>query len=493
MTAHTTTLEPGRAFESFIPELADCARFVVAYQSVIQYDAATGCGLHLHCRGMANAVSTALILLLLSCFAKAEQLTLDEAVQLALQHNLEIANETLDISKSKDRSSAFRTSLFPKLSLYMLGSEQLSPIDITIPAGTLGKVPGIGALPAQDAHFNTPMQPTGFFLGRVAQPLSAIYRTRLNLKALDISTQLAQQKTRSKRQDVVRNVNQIYYNIEQVQSSLTAVEETIKLYKEVERVTQDYVARQAALDSQLLQAQVNLADAQQSELVLSNQEASAKEQLNDLLGRDVLTEFTVTPLTDRAQNPELDLASARKQALAQRPEVEQAHLKVLQSEQELAAKRAEYIPDVSAEFNTLTLLNFNSLLPSGSYSVGLSLSWEPFDWGRKKHEIGEKGSTVAQDKNTETSATRKVIMDVDDKYRQLQQSWSKLRVAKLSQRAALENLRVNQNQYEVKAALLQVVFQAQTTLSQANSEYQHGLADYWNAKAQFEHALGEDK
>jgi outer membrane protein TolC len=52
---------------------------------------------------------------------------------------------------------------------------------------------------------------------------------------------LAQQKSRSKRQDVVRNVKQLYYNIAQVQSSLVATRETIKLYKEVERLTQDYV------------------------------------------------------------------------------------------------------------------------------------------------------------------------------------------------------------------------------------------------------------
>jgi outer membrane protein len=173
--------------------------------------------------------------------------------------------------------------------------------------------------------------------------------------------------------------------------------------------------------------------------------------------------------------------------------MDQAHLKVLQSEQEVRAKKAEYIPDISAELNTITLLNFNSFLPGGTYSVGVSLSWEPFDWGRRKNEIAEKKDTVTQDKNTELSTQRKIIMDVNDKYRQIQQSWSKLKAARLSQKAALENLRVDTNQYKVQAALLKVVFQAQATLAQANSDYQHGLADYWTARAEFEHALGEDQ
>ena len=192
-------------------------------------------------------------------------------------------------------------------------------------------------------------------------------------------------------------------------------------------------------------------------------------------------------------NPEIDLVTARKKALAQRPELQEARLKTLQSEEELRAKKAEYIQDISAEFNSITLLNFSSYLPGGTYSVGVSLSWEPFDWGRKKNEIAEKRDTVAQDKNTESSTERKVIMDIDDKYRQLQQSWSKLRAAKLAQKYALENLRVDKDQYELQATLLKVVFQAQSTLAQANSDYQHGLADYWTARAEFEHALGEDK
>ncbi len=436
--------------------------------------------------------STCVLLVFLLCGGlRAEELALDQAVQLALQHNVDIANTALDVSKTRDRSKAFRSFLFPKLSFYALGSEQLTSFGFTIPAGSLGTFNG-DPIPARDKTYSTSMQPTGFLMGRVAQPLSAIYRTRLYLKALDFSTQLAREKARSKRQDVVRNVKQLYYDIEQVQSSLIATRETIELYKEVQRVTGEYVAKQAALQSDLLQAQVSLANVEQTEMALTNQEASEKEQLNDLLGRDVLTEFTVTPIGG-VQETEIDLVAARKTALAQRPEIQQAQLKTLQSEQELRAKRAEYIPDISAEFNNLTLLNFNSFLPGGTYSVGVSLSWEPFDWGRKRNEVAEKRDTVSQDTNTEASARRKVIIDVDNNYRQMQQSWSKLRVAGLSQKAATENLRVGKNQYELQAALLKVVFQAQSTLAQANSDYQHALADYWTAKANFEHALGDDQ
>ncbi|MBV8572293.1 MAG: TolC family protein [Acidobacteriaceae bacterium] len=432
------------------------------------------------------------LLSLMAAGTSAEELALDEAVHLALQHNTEIANTALDVSKANDRYAAFHTSIYPKFSVYAFGSQQLQPITATITKGSLGTYNIIGPLPANNVAYTTPMQPTGLILGSVKQPLLTLYRIHLNLDALKTNTQITAEKARSKRQEVVRNVKQLYYTIEQVQSSLAVTREAIVLYKETERLTSDYVAKQTALESELLQAQASLADAEQSELNLSNQEAKAKEQLNDLLGRDVLTEFDVTAI-DAAHEPVIDLVAARKEALVQRPELKQAQLKVVQSEQELRAKRAEYIPDLSAEFNSVSLLNFSSFLPNGSYSVGLSLSWEPFDWGRKKYEIAEKKDTVTQDKNTESSTERKVIMDVDDKYRQIQQSWAKLHTADVTQRYAKENLRVSNNQYKVQAALLKVVFQAQTTLAQANSDYQHALADFWTAQAEFEYALGEDQ
>src|SRR5690349_12531396 len=138
-----------------------------------------------------------LIAYLLGYHLRAEELPLDQAVQLALQHNVDVANTTLDVSKAMDRAKAFHTLLFPKLSFYALGSEQLTPVSFTVGAGTLEPQSPIGPIPSRDVQYTTPVQPTGYLFGRVVQPLSTIYRIRLNLKALDLSTQLEQQKERS--------------------------------------------------------------------------------------------------------------------------------------------------------------------------------------------------------------------------------------------------------------------------------------------------------
>ena len=85
------------------------------------------------------------------------------------------------------------------------------------------------------------------------------------------------------------------------------------------------------------------------------------------------------------------------------------------------------------------------------------------------------------------------LIDVNDKYRGLRQSRTQLRVARLAQETAIESLRVTKNKYAVQNVLLKDVLQGQVSLEQSNSDYQQALLSFWNSRADFERALGEDQ
>ena len=371
----------------------------------------------------------------------AEELLLDQATQLALAHNRGVANAGLDAAKAGDRLAAARTQQFPSVNFYALGAQQLNTFSFTFERGLLGTFPGTGPVPAEDTRVSTPLRPTGFLVGRISQPLSSLYRIRLKLGLLELNTKLAREQTRAEKQAVVRDVRRAYYGLQQVEASLQTVQETLKLYRELDTLTANYVKQEVALKGDLLEVETRLARTEQTELTLRNQQASGKEQLNQLLGRDVLMDFTVTP-PEEADAYDLDLAGARQKALEQRPEIREARLKRQQAQQDLRAKRAEYIPDLSVDFNNLTLLNFSNFLPVHINSVGFSLSWEPFDWGRKKQEVTEKRRTIEQADNSLADAESLVVIDVNTKHRQLAQTRAQLRVSHLALQTALENLRV---------------------------------------------------
>jgi len=440
---------------------------------------------------MKKASITIAALGIAACCYGQQTLTLEQALAMALQNNRGIQSSALDVRKAQDKVNANRTRQFPGISLYALGAQQLRSFDFTLTKGVLGTYSGVGPLPGEDVHLKTPLEPSGMFIGRVVQPLSSLIRIRRNLDTLTTGVELAHEQTRADRQKVLREVKRVYYALQQVESGLRSVRQQVALYQELARLTENYVAGEVVLKAELLEVQTHLAKAEQSESNLHDQEATAKEQLNQLLGRDVLTEFRVQPVLEESGET-VDLVAARKRALEQRPEVRLAALRQTQAEQDLRAKKAEYIPDLSAEVNSLSFLNFGTYFPKQSLSVGLSVSWEPFDWGRKKHEAAEKQRTIDQARNSRQDAVNTVLIDVNEKYRQLRQSRTQLRVARMAQETAIESLRVSRNKYAVQNVLLKDVLQGQVSLEQSNSEYQQALLSFWNARADFERALGED-
>jgi len=440
---------------------------------------------------MKKASITIAALGIAACCYGQQTLTLEQALAMALQNNRGIQSSALDVRKAQDKVNANRTRQFPGISLYALGAQQLRSFDFTLTKGVLGTYSGVGPLPGEDVHLKTPLEPSGMFIGRVVQPLSSLIRIRRNLDTLKTGVELAHEQTRADRQKVLREVKRVYYALQQVESGLRSVRQQVALYQELARLTENYVAGEVVLKAELLEVQTHLAKAEQSESELRDQEATAKEQLNQLLGRDVLSEFRVQPVLEESGET-VDLVAARKLALEKRPEVRMAALRQTQAEQDLRAKKAEYIPDVSAEVNSLSFLNFGTYFPRQSLSVGISVSWEPFDWGRKKHEAAEKERTIEQARNSRQDAVNAVLIDVNEKYRQLRQSRTQLRVARLAQETAIESLRVSRNKYAVQNVLLKDVLQGQVNLEHSNSEYQQALLSFWNARADFERALGED-
>src|SRR5262245_48754204 len=279
-----------------------------------------------------------------------ETLTIDQAIALALEHNRTLANARLSVDEYLQRYKAFQTFRFPSIKFNALGSQLLSDFNFTLQQGILGQYPIIGPIPAQDTVISSSKGFTALLSAQVAQPISQQYRIGLDLNQIKAKQQSEEQNARLQQQTTVYDVRQAYYQIVQTQVGLDAANEMIAYNKELDRITDNALQQQATLKVQSLQVKAQLANSQYQALQLQNGLASQKESLNDLLGRDIRTEFSVTPVPV-PQGAETDLPTAQAQALAQRPEIKQAQLAVTGAEYGVRAKKAEYIPDVSVAFS----------------------------------------------------------------------------------------------------------------------------------------------
>jgi len=418
-----------------------------------------------------------------------EVISLDKAIDQALLNNRTAKNARLEVGKSEDRTAAARTRLLPVFKFNAGVAKPLSTFDTTFEKGVFGPVP------TEDTVITSTTDPTAAIVGQVQQPLSQLHRIKLQIKQQEMATEISRAQLSATEQALVNEVKRSYYAILQSQGAAQAAEANIKLYRELDRVTGEYVVQQVVLKTEHMDVQTRVAKAEFDLMSIQNQLLAQKEQLNHLLGRDVRTEFAVSSAdeTALAVMRETDLISARERALEHRPEIREARLRIGQAKLDKRIKKSEFIPDVSLTANYATTFSYSNFVPRSLSGVGVQVEWEVFDWGRKKREVAEREKSITEASNSLADVESQVVMEVNARFRQMQESRQLLKVAKLAQTQARANVQLVTYKYRLDAVLLKDVLQAQTVLANSDYDYQKALLAFWTAKADFEKAIGEEK
>jgi outer membrane protein TolC len=418
-------------------------------------------------------------------------LSLDEAIGAALAHNRALQSAALSEGIAGRDVASARTRRLPVFGVETQVSRLLKPVDITFPKGAFGDFASIGPVPGTDATVTTPARATMLVDASVSQPLTQLVRVNLNVQFAEASREFERERVRAARLSVVNDVKRAYFGVLQTNSALEAAESNGRLLEELNRIVGNRVMQQVALRADGLEVQTRLAQQEVTMLTLRHSLASAKEQLNLLLGRDVRTDFEVAGVPPPSAAAR-DLDAARAQAIASRPDVKEAQLRVKQAELARRLARAEYIPDISLAVQSYSPVNINGA-PKNISTVGVQLKWEPFDWGRKENAVASRSLELRQAGNALTDAEANAVIEIDTQFRKLEEARARLRVAALSRDTAEENTRVRVARYEIQAALLSDVLQSQAAYADATNQYQQALLSLLTTSADFEQALGEDE
>lgn len=423
--------------------------------------------------------------------AQSGVLTLENAVNLALAHNRSIEQAGLSAAGAGDAIAAGKAQRLPQFHFSSTTGILLSRPTTTFEKGAFGEYPGIGPIPGDTAQISSARRPTAILSAEVAVPLTQQIRIGLGIRSLRLSEKMARQQVRLTRQEVIKEVRQVYYSILQKQSSLDATEQTIQLLREVSRQTSQYVKAGTALDADLLDVQARLAKAEYDKVALASPLATSKEQLNQLLGRPIETEFRAAPVIESTWITEL--AVARERAVASRPEIEQARLKIDQAIVERRKKKSEYLPDVSLAVTYYSAINVSSGLPSNVAIAGVQTTFQPFDWGRKRNELAQKDKAIQEATLALRDLEDKVRIEVGSAFRRMREARMMLAASRASQESTREAARVASVRFRSSSALLRDVLEAQAELASANDNTQQALLAYWTARGDFEKAVGEEQ
>lgn len=421
--------------------------------------------------------------------AAAEVLTLQQAIATALASNRQIKIFDKNVLISNDEILAARTQRYPHFSVDVTGSGLLTPVTIKFPQGVFGLV-NTTPVPSRPSEITTDPKFSALSIIQAYQPLTQLWSAHLNLELLGVGKKLSQEQLRQQKQQITDSVKQAYYQLLQSQSALDATDENVKALHEVDRTTQEYVRQKTALPYQGAGVKVQLAQAELQQVTLQDTIQTQEENLNDLMGRDLTTEFRLSPVPDALPEEEsIDLA--RQNALSARSEIRQAQFKVEQATYSKRLQKAQYIPEVGIRYLFFSPFSADGL-PSYVNSIGVQFKWDIYDWGYKKHLMDEKQRQIEQSQLNLTETSSQVVLDVSNRYRKLREARASLNVAQLAQEAEKQKLDVVLEQYKQKATLLGNLQTEQANMAQAAAQYQQALANFWNARADFEKAMGTD-
>jgi outer membrane protein TolC len=417
-------------------------------------------------------------------------LTLEEALLLARSNNRDLKQFGLDVGKQREAVGEAKTHLYPRFDTSVLAAQLLAPLDFTINKGQFGTFPGTGPIPGSNTDLHTPARPIAIASVTATQPLTQLIRIRLFVADQRLKVDAAQLSFDQRQQKLADDVRQSYYQVLQSQIQYESQQSVVKYLEELLQLTGRRFDQQAALKADRLSVKAELAKAMYQLTTIDDTLADSKDSLNHLLGRSVQTEFSVE--TAPATFPEQeDLSAARAMALEHRPEMKLAANRVRQAALSTKSEKSHYIPDIAIQASYFSPANIN-FLPQNIGSIGALLTWQPWDWGEKRHKVRQAALAEQQAELSVEDTREQILLEVNSNFRHLREARAHLAVTEAIRDAETEKMRNQKEAYSQQAILLSDLLKQQSSLADAEGQYHRAVLAYWSARADFQKSLGEE-
>ena len=417
-----------------------------------------------------------------------QPLTLSEAVEIALKQNATINIGRAKVEESDQKILTARSQYFPQLSN---SSKFVSLSDtnfVNVPAGSLGNVPGVGPFPTQDSKINQGSNP--FFLSEttLAQPTTQLLKIHEANEIARAERGISHAELKKSENEIVLAVHQLYYGLlvahkqkETAEAMLIAAEEHLK-------ENEDAVRSGNLLDVAVTEGRASLLQSRQALLTAENRISDLSSELNDLMRRPSDSPLEVT----EAGLPDLSVPLREwsyEEARSRNPELRAARETVEKSRHAVSAARYEYIPDVTLFARHIYQHNA-AFLTNNIGIFGAELTWNIFDWGKRKGEIGQRNAQLLQADEHLTRIDNRIKVELDKGYRKMERTKTMMDVTRETLLLWKENERLSGDR--LKAGTVTTAKHADTVaaLKKAEMEALQATLEYRLAQTELNKTIG---
>ena len=311
------------------------------------------------------------------------------------------------------------------------------------------------------------------------------------IKDAKLGSEGARETAQRTRQEVIFHVVKAYTDILLAQENVRVAESALKTAESSLQRAQARQEEGQGIPSDLLSAQVYVAQTQEDLLQAQNAANVARAALSVAMGLPEDTVNNIEPGLTEVKYDAGALADRQQRALATRPDLRELNLGVQRAANGSRLARAEFLPKVNAfaswEQDNETFLDHGG----NNWAAGLSLNFNIFDGGANRARLAAAHYRQAQAQAQATQMAADVKLQVREAYLNLTTAQQRLEVSRDAQSQAEESLRIIQNRYEAGLATITDLLRVETARTAAQKNYLNALFDYRLGCAALELATGE--
>ena len=411
---------------------------------------------------------------------------LRQTIETALKANLELQKSKDEIDAATANKNAATTEFFPTLNARYGYIKRDNPTTQAL-GTTGGQTVDVIINPEDEYNFVTSF----------TQPVFTGFALYNRYKIADLGLDIAEYAERLTRQDVILDAKNAYYSILKAQKLQDVANETVAQIAAQKDVAENMYQVGMSPMNDLLQSQVQLANAKQRLISATNNLEIAKSQFNTLLRRPINSPVSVVDILDYTPwDQDIDYCLATAEEL--RLEIQVADLEVQVAEKDYKLTQRNFFPSVNLT-GTWTKRGTDWDVDGGEgisdkdfWDIRATATWDFWQWGRTRYGVKEKLSRLSQAKLNKQQVLDNIHLEVKQAYLRTQETQKNITTVEKAIEQAKENLRITEERYKEQVSTTTDVLVAQTLLTETMTNYYNALYDFKIAKAILYRALGQE-
>ncbi len=417
-----------------------------------------------------------------------EPLTLQQAVDLALQKHPAIEAAAQQVKAAEARIGQARSGYLPKVNYQESAARSNNPVFV------------FGSLLTQhqftEQNFNVAtLNRPGFLnnfqsLVSVDQTLWDNHATKNQVKMAETGRAISAEDERRERLNMTTRVVQSYFGATLAKAALETAKEAVRSAEADLKRAESVRNAGMSTDADVLSIRVHLASVREQEVRRTADLEVALASLNEALGLPLDTTHLLSTALDPATLTASGTQAFESQALQQRPEIRQVRLAEDLAGQQRSVAKSAWWPTVGAraafEADRQTFFDKGG----ANWWFGATMRWNLFNGFADQERVAESSYLLAAAKAKERQLDSGLRLEVRRAWANFNAANERIRLSTETVAEAEESLRITKNRYEAGMSTVTDLLRTETALLDARTRRLSAIYDQRLAATSVELAAG---